>query len=125
MCIRDSSIAILGSGVPPDLLTTTNNVVVNFSDNSSNFSLIKKGSTLSIKEKFKPLEHFCSDSVISNGPKPLPPIPIHRTSVYFCWFLFLISPFKICFPNSEIESISELISSPIFGDGEIDGFLSQ
>ena len=35
------SIAILGSGVPPDLLTTTNNVVDNFSDNSSNFSLIK------------------------------------------------------------------------------------
>ena len=73
--------AILGSGVPPDLLTTTNNVVDNFSDNSSNFSLIKKGSTLSIYEKSKPLEHFCSDSVISNGPNPLPPIPIHRTSV--------------------------------------------
>ena len=42
------SIAILGSGVPPDLLTTTNNVVDNFSDNSSNVSLIKKGSILSI-----------------------------------------------------------------------------
>ena len=36
-----------------------------------------------LEEKFKPLEHFCSDSVISNGPNPLPPIPIHRTSVYF------------------------------------------
>ena len=36
-----------------------------------------------LEEKFKPLVHFCSDSVISNGPKPLPPIPIHKTSVYF------------------------------------------
>ena len=36
-----------------------------------------------------------------------------------------ISPFKICFPNSEIALISAIISSPIFEDGEIEGFLSQ
>ena len=62
---------------------------------------------------------------MSNGPKPLPPIPIHRTSVYCLLFLFLISPFKICFPNSEIALMSALISSPFIEEGEIDGFLSQ
>ena len=48
------SMAILGSGVPPDLLTTTNRVLDKLSSISINFSLIKKGSTLSINEKFKP-----------------------------------------------------------------------
>ena len=76
-------IAIFGSGVPPDLLTTTNNVVDNLSDNSSNFSLIKNGSILSMYEKFKPTEFCCNASVINNGPNPLPPIPIHKTLVNF------------------------------------------
>ena len=82
-CFLIIFIAIFGSGVPPDLLTTTNNVVANLSDNSSNFSLIKNGSILSMYEKFNPQEFSCNASVINNGPKPLPPIPIHKTLVNF------------------------------------------
>ena len=34
-------------------------------------------------EKFNPQEFSCKASVINNGPKPLPPIPIHKTLVNF------------------------------------------
>ena len=46
-------------------------------------NFIKNGSILSTYEKFNPQEFSCNASVISNGPKPLPPIPIHKTLVNF------------------------------------------
>ena len=93
------SIPIKGSGVPPDLLTTTNKVDSILGRMEFNLWEIPSGSTLSRKCRFNPIDSLLNDSLISNGPKPLPPIPIQKTSVYFFPSLLVISPFNIDAPN--------------------------
>ena len=78
---RACSMPMRGSGVPPDLLTTTTNVVLKRSPRDSRVVANPWGSTLSKRWKGSPLWGCCRARIINKGPRPEPPMPIQSTSL--------------------------------------------